>query len=229
MKDPLLEFFDQNIYLIPPGDEHLQASALCDFHEDSIDQLQKKLFANLKDPAKITDKAYDFIRQKILYAFDAWEVSADETYAKGTGMCFNKTNLMIALLRSARIPSVFSAFWIRKEGFLFTTDPEMFEKITPVTVHIFCEVYLGKKIGWRRFVDTSLDTRLRQVLERQGYRPHQNVLLDRPIERFFTPEEVIAWRKKYKEAMGVKEVITFEEMEASNRKLRELRNQSARH
>lgn len=223
MKDPLFQFFDQNQYGARVSEEFLAPSLLCNINDPSVLRLQKKIFEGLQGPERIALRAYDFIRRKIRYAFDSWELRADETLAKGSGMCFNKTNLMVALLRSVGVPAVYSIFWIRKDGFLFTSDDSMFEKIQPETVHVYCEAYLGERVGWRRFVETSLDLKLKKVLEKRGYTPHRNIILDRPIERYASPEELLLRRKSYKESLGLKEVITPEDREISNKKLDQLR------
>ncbi|GEM_PF-355036 len=221
----ILDFFEKNACALEVKPEHLQLSRLCDFCHPSLFKLREKLVGNLSEPAKIANGVYHFLQEKILYEFDAWPILASETASKGTGMCFNKTNLMIALLRASRIPCVYTLFWIGKEGFRFTADEKMLEKIQPKTVHVYAEAYLGNKMGWRRYVDTSFDTRLRRVLQKQGYEPFRNIVSELPIERFATAEEVIAWRQKYKESIGATETIGLEEMEKSNRRLRELRKQ----
>lgn len=223
MQRNILYFFKNNTCELEVKPEHLQWSPLCDFHHPSILELKEKLLGNLSEPEKIANRVYDYLRENILYAFDFWPVKASETALKNTGMCFNKSNLMIALLRASKIPCLYTLVWIRKEGFHFTSDPAMLQKIQPRTVHAYVEAYLGRKKGWRRYVDTSLDTRLRRVLDQQGYEPFQNILTDLPIERFATAEEVIQWRKKYKESIGVEDSITKVEMEKSNEKLRKLR------
>src|SRR5262245_27691851 len=146
MKDPVLHFFETYRNNAPPREEHLAFSPLCDGGHPSLVELRQSLFGPMKSPTKIAEAAYDFIRRNILYAFDAWEVKAHETLKKGTGMCFNKTNLMIALLRGAGLPSRFAAFWIRKQGFSLTSAPEMFRQISPVTIHVYAEVCLGSGI-----------------------------------------------------------------------------------
>ncbi len=219
----IIEFFEQNTCTLEPSQEHLQESVLCNFSDASIQKLKQKLLGQLKEPEKIANKIYDYLRSQIYYEFDFWPVSASETERKKTGMCFNKSNLMIALLRACHIPCLYSFFWIGKNGFRFTSDPVMFDKIQDRTVHAYVEVYLEKQKEWRRYVDTSLDFPLRKILQKQGYNPFQNILTDLPIERFSTPEEVLEWRKKYKESVGAIDVITQEEMEVSNRKMRELR------
>jgi transglutaminase-like putative cysteine protease len=223
----ILDFFEQNSCKLEVKPEYLAATPLCNLHHLHLVELQKELVGNLGEPEKITQRIYNFLREKILYEFDLWPVSAAETLQKGTGMCFNKSNLMVALLRASGVPAVYSLVWIAKGGFSFTTEEGMFRKIQPRTVHAYVEAYLGEKKGWRRYVDTSLDTRLRQVLQKQGYEPFQNILTDLPIERFATAEEVIEWRKKYKESMGVEDSITRPEMEKSNEKMRALREQSS--
>jgi len=207
-------------------EKHLLTTALCDFQHVSIQELKKNLLGRMSEAERIAHRVYEYLHDTILYEFDAWAVSASQTLQKQAGMCFNKSNLMIALLRASGIPCVYTLFWIGKDGFRFTSDSEMFEKIQDRTVHVYVEAYLGDKIGWRRFVDTSLDTHLRCVLQKQGYEPFQNILTDLPIERFATAEEVIAWRKKYKESIGAEDSITKVEMEKSNKNLRKLRDNS---
>ncbi|MFO1519523.1 MAG: transglutaminase family protein [bacterium] len=224
MQDPLLKFFEENEFKAVPDPVYLLPTPLCDFEEAGLRHFREKIFKEAKDSAQIADRAYAFIRQKIPYAFDAWEVTASETLAKKSGMCFNKTNLMAALLRSAGVPAAYAMFWIRKDGFLFTSDPKMFEKIQPETVHVYCEAYLGPKLGWRRYVETSLDEKLKKVLEKDGYRPHRNVILEKPIERYPSPEALLERRRQYKEAQGLQETINASERELSNQKLEILRN-----
>ncbi len=223
MKDPFLKFFEAHEWKEDPTALHLAPAPLCDFSNPALRALNEKLFQLSLSPARQAERVYDFIRQKILYGFDGWEVKASETLAKSWGMCFNKSNLMIALLRAAKIPCLYAAFWIRREGFRFTTDPKMFQKISPLTVHLYVEAYLGDKIGWRRYVDTSLDTDLRRILEKEGYQPYRNIVLEKPIVRFAAPEEVLEWRRNYKKEMGLSDSITFEEMEISNEQLKALR------
>ncbi len=217
-------FFEQNTCKLEVIPEHLASTELCDFDHPILKGLHQKLTANLIEPEKIANRLYDFIREKILYEFDAWAVTASETILKNTGMCFNKSNLMIALLRLSQIPCVFSLFWIGKNGFRFTADAAMFDKIQNRTVHAYVEAYLGEQIGWRRYVDTSLDAKLRRVLIKQGYEPFQNILTDFPIERFASAEEVIAWRKRYKQSIGAEEMsVTQADMKSSNERLNKLR------
>ena len=219
----ILEFFDQNSCALELSQAYLQESPLCNFSDESIQNLKKQLTGNLTESEKIANKVYDYLRTHIYYEFDLWPVSASETDRKKTGMCFNKSNLMIALLRACKIPALYSFFWIGKGGFKFTSDSVMFEKIQDRTVHAYVEVYLEKQKSWRRYVDTSLDFPLRRVLKKQGYNPFQNILTDFPIERFASPEEVLEWRKKYKESVGAIDVITKDEMEVSNERLRKMR------
>lgn len=221
----ILDFFEQNTCALEVSQEHLAECPLCDFSDSSIQTLKKNLLGNLTEPEKIANKVYDYLRSHIYYEFDLWPVSASETEKKKAGMCFNKSNLMVALLRSCKIPALYSFFWIGKNGFKFTSDPVMFDKIQSRTVHAYVEVYLDKRKSWRRYVDTSLDFPLRKVLQKQGYNPFENILTDLPIERFSSPEAVLDWRKKYKESVGAIDVITKEEMELSNQKIRELRKE----
>lgn len=227
LQKKILAFFEGNALKAEVRPEYLASSGLCDLGHSRLHALHSKLVANLSEPEKIANRLYDFLRAEILYEFDDWAVKASDTAGKAKGMCFNKSNLMIALLRLSAIPCVYSLFWIGKGGFRFTAEESMRVKIQPRTVHAYVEAYLGEGKGWRRYVDTSLDVRLRRVLIRQGYEPFQNILTELPIERFASAEEVLEWRRRYKESIGAEESISREEREKSNRRLETLREGGA--
>jgi len=227
LQKKILAFFESNAFREEVRPEHLAPSGLCDLGHPRLQALYSKLVGNLSEPEKIANRLYDFLRAEILYEFDEWAVKASDTADRARGMCFNKSNLLVALLRLSGIPCVYSLFWIGKGGFQFTAEESMRAKIQPRTVHAYVEAYLGESKGWRRYVDTSLDVRLRRVLIRQGYEPFQNILNELPIERFASAEEVLDWRRRYKESIGAEESITREEREKSNRRLEALRENGA--
>ncbi len=227
--ETLLSYFLKQYNLLDPSKYlHLPSSLLCNIDSSEIKKTARQLFTNLNNSEQKAQKAYNFIRNKILYSLDSWKVSASETLHKKSGMCFNKSNLMIALLREAKIPCLYSALWISKEAFAWMKNLKLYEKISPQTVHLYVEVYLGEKIGWRRYVETSMDPALRRALDAKGHRPFEHVLRDRPIERFSSAEEVLEWREHYKKELGYENKITVEEMEEANQWMGKLRKTTPR-
>ena len=68
---------------------------------------------------------------------------ASETLEAREGMCTNKANLQVALLRVAGIPAGYVLCHISKEAFAGPTMlDEVHELIQPTTVHVFCAVYI---------------------------------------------------------------------------------------
>lgn len=78
----------------------------------------------------------------IPYRFDFWNVKASETLGKFQGMCTNKANLQIALLRAVGIPAGYGWMKIRKEALEYVSHPEFYTRIAPITTHVFAYVYL---------------------------------------------------------------------------------------
>lgn len=230
----LRDFFEKAEQFCTPNSIHLKQTSLCNSEHPLVQNISQQLFTGLNSSEQKAEKAYQFIRNKIPYALDHWGTSASQTLEKSQGMCFNKSNLMIALLRSEKIPCLYSAIWISKEAFSWMRETALYEKISPETVHLYVEVYLGQKSGWRRYVDTSMDPLLRQALEKKGHHPFEHIMTDRPVERFSTPEEVLIWRKNPPPSplpiregvgggLGFENSITEDEIKEVNELMRRLR------
>lgn len=120
--------------------DFLLPTKYCDSTHPEVVNLAAKL-------ARSTDKetaiaVWDFITL-FDYRFDFWNVKASETLAKRQGMCTNKANLQIALLRANGIPSAYGVMKIRRSAFERIATTEFFAKISPITTHVFCYVYLN--------------------------------------------------------------------------------------
>jgi hypothetical protein len=68
---------------------------------------------------------------------------ASDTLRKGEGMCTNKANLQVALLRAAGIPAGYVVVHVTKACF---EGPQVLDEvlaaISPITVHVFCAAYI---------------------------------------------------------------------------------------
>jgi hypothetical protein len=216
-------FFDDQMCREAPGPKFLGETPLCDFSSEDVRDIAKQ-----KEKEKETDReriraTYHFIRQNIKYGFDAWTRKASQTLVRGYGMCFNKTNLMVAILREMKIPSLYSVIWIRREAFLHTVGERMLEKVQPETVHIYGEAYDKENNEWVVLLDTSVDFKLRKSLDKLGHDPNRHIITNKPIERFAQAEEIIEFRKQYKKMMEAEDVITTKELNRMNDRLEGLR------
>lgn len=120
--------------------EYLRQTMYCDCEHSEIRAKTRELEG--KDETETAINVWNFI-SLIPYRFDFWNIKASETLAKWRGMCTNKANLQIAILRAAGIPAAYGIMKIRKSALLDVSDQEFYEKISPVTTHIFAYVYLN--------------------------------------------------------------------------------------
>lgn len=94
-----------------------------------------------KTPRDTAIAVWSFIA-KIPYRFDFWNIKASETLAKRQGMCTNKANLQIALLRALGIPAGYGVMRITKDALESVSKANFYAQISSITTHVFCYVYL---------------------------------------------------------------------------------------
>jgi len=100
---------------------------------------------------------FNFVRNEIKYSFDYWNVKASETLEKLSGMCANKANLQIALLRAIGIPAGYMVLRIKKEALKAIATDEIYEKSSNMIIHVYCCVLLnGEWVGADATVDREL-------------------------------------------------------------------------
>jgi len=102
-------------------------------------------------------RIFDWVRDEVKYSFDFWNVKASETMRKMSGMCANKANLQIAMLRAAGIPAGYGVLRIRKEAVRTIANDEIYDKSSEVIIHVYCRVLLnGQWISADATVDREL-------------------------------------------------------------------------
>jgi transglutaminase-like putative cysteine protease len=147
------------------GQAHIQKSIYCDFDHPAVLSLAKDLANNEPDPVKTTRLIFEHIRDNIRFGFDLVQVKASETLAKGYGVCWNKSLLLVALLHSNKIPARMAYNPVKQE-FMRPAMGEACQTLTETINHCFSQVQLnGKWIS----VDATLDTATFQKL----FKPHQ--------------------------------------------------------
>lgn len=159
---------------------YLQPSALCDFGlSPDIAGLARRLTSNCQLDEDKFRRMFSFVKE-LPYGLDDWDVAASETLQKGWGMCSGKTNLLVALLRCAGIPSRYRIYAIEAEQ-------RLWEKIaglqgmghllgdSPMAQdHVDCEVWLGEWVA----CDPSRDTPLEQGLLALGIPLERKAIVD---------------------------------------------------
>jgi transglutaminase-like putative cysteine protease len=145
--------------------ENLQKSVYCDFDHPSIASLAKDLAKDKADPAGIVLAAFKHVRDNIRFGFDLVQVKASETLAKGYGVCWNKSLLLVAVLRSNKIPARMAYHPVKRE-FMRPAMGDACQALTETINHCFTQVHLN---GEWVVVDATLDTSTYTTL----FRPHQ--------------------------------------------------------
>jgi transglutaminase-like putative cysteine protease len=93
------------------ADRRLGQDAVVDFGRPEISELASGLRSHHTDDVDFARAAFEHVRDNIRHSWDAQDprvsVSASDTLAHGTGLCFAKAHLLAAILRSQGIPTGF--------------------------------------------------------------------------------------------------------------------------
>lgn len=141
-------------------EEYLQETKYCDFGSLLIQTKAKEITQNLNTSKEKAIALFNWVRDNIIYKFDYWNVKASETLEKGTGMCTNKSNLLIALLRSCQIPAGYGILQVNAQEYFGPIIIPMFKpKVSAESTHIYTYVFLNNR--WVK-CDSSVDLQLSQ-------------------------------------------------------------------
>ena len=148
----------------PPrvGEPHLRPfllpTSLCDSEAASIVALARRLIPPGCSAARAAATVRAWVRTHIRYVLHDKSDTASATLAKREGMCTNKANLQCALLRAAGLPAGYVLLHITKAAF---DSPhildEVYELISPITLHVFCAVYIPYQQSARPAADHAAE------------------------------------------------------------------------
>ncbi len=137
-----------------------EATRFCDFEQPAISSLARDLARGETDARKIVEAVFKYVRDNIRFGIDSVQVKASETLTKGYGTCWNKSLLMIALLRSNGIPARMACNPLKRE-FMIPLVGEAYKGMQELFNHCFVQVQLeGRWIS----VDATVDARTYQKL-----------------------------------------------------------------
>ena len=157
-------------------ERYLQPSGLCDFGLSSEIRLKtQELIAGSRNRAEMFNSIFGFVRE-MPYGLEDWDLKASDILKKGWGMYSGKTNLLVAMLRSAGIPARYRVYRIKADSKLWNklgTDSSSADRMNGLGEerdHVDCEVWLGKWMGCDPGRDSAMErgiVRLGGTLERQ--------------------------------------------------------------
>lgn len=85
----------------------LISTGYCDFNHTEIRKRADLIAKDAEDVNRVASLSFTWVRDRIPFGFDLVRVKASETLRKGYGACFNKSLLLVALLRANGIPARF--------------------------------------------------------------------------------------------------------------------------
>ena len=89
---------------------------------------------------------FEWVRDNINYKFGYWGKKASQVLKEKEGMCTNKANLLIALLRAAKIPAGYGILKVNGKEYLGKLTLPVFKKnIASESVHVYVWVFLNNR------------------------------------------------------------------------------------
>ncbi|MCX5996178.1 MAG: transglutaminase domain-containing protein [Chloroflexi bacterium] len=155
---------------------YLQPSGLCDFDRSAEIRLKtRELTAGCRNRAGKFSSLFAFVKE-LPYGLEDWDLKASDILRKGWGMCSGKTNLLVAMLRSAGIPARYRVYRIKADSKLWdklgkgNDSAARMNGLGEERDHVDCEAWLGKWVACDAGRDTAMEkgiVRLGGTLERQ--------------------------------------------------------------
>ncbi len=83
----------------------LQETFYCNYNHKAIQATAEELSRGTSDLAELAKRMFKYVRDNITFGCDLYKVKASDTLEKGFGACWNKSILLVALLRCKKIPA----------------------------------------------------------------------------------------------------------------------------
>jgi len=159
---------------------YLQPSELCDFDcSRRIKQKVLELTGGCRSRQAKFNSLFAFVKE-LPYGFEDWDLKASDVLRKGWGMCSGKTNLLVAMLRSAGIPARYRVYRIRADNALWgrlgnaSGQSGRLEELGEERDHVDCEAWLGHWIA----CDPGRDSAMEKGILKLGGTLERHVVTD---------------------------------------------------
>jgi transglutaminase-like putative cysteine protease len=174
-----------------PASAALAVTAYCDHDHPSIKHALAGLSHGAADERAIAQAAFRFVRDEVPYTLGPWGVAASETLRERAGMCTNKANLLVALLRSAAIPAAYGVLRVNAREYFGVVGPQFLTRfVAAESTHVYAAAYLEGR--WVR-CDPSTD---RALASRTAHFCRQTQLVEwdgrRDALDFLDPDHIYA-------------------------------------
>jgi transglutaminase-like putative cysteine protease len=90
-------------------EKYLRSTEIIDWTHPAVSRLASSMATQNRDKTEIAKRCFEWVRDKIKHSYDyqlsPTTCSASEVIAAGTGYCFAKSHLLVAILRANSIPA----------------------------------------------------------------------------------------------------------------------------
>lgn len=145
----------------------------CNWRDPAVLACARRLTADHTTPVDRAVVLFRFVRDEVRYMFGPWGVSATDTLRRREGVCTNKSNLLVALLRAVDIPAAFGLLHVNpREYYGVVAPPYLKPFVSDRSLHVYAAAHLNGT--WVR-CDPSTD---REIAERTAHFCRQTRLIE---------------------------------------------------
>jgi len=145
-------------------DAFLQPTRYCDCDHPTIGQLAHDVVSSHVSEKEKAEALFYWVKENVRFEFGPWGVKTSEVLKTRGGMCTTKANLLVALLRAAKIPAGYVILKVNtKEFYRELMCPSFGKLVSPHTTHVCVGVVLD---GDWLLCDPSVDNELNKALRK---------------------------------------------------------------
>jgi len=157
---------------------------------NSIQEAVEKVTEGAKTDEERLERIFYFVRDKIPFGFFNKYIcaSAEEVLKKQRGICVNKAELLVAMVRAAGMSARFHYSWVSPNCLIDLIHPLLLKNLPDPFLHIYAEVLLkGKWVPMDVLFDQKLHKALlKKRLNFARYPEKRDLIIE------FSPSGVIA-------------------------------------
>ncbi|EKX34467.1 hypothetical protein GUITHDRAFT_119390 [Guillardia theta CCMP2712] len=123
----------------------LLPTSYADSEHEEVQKVAREIGVGVSDDIQAARAVRDWVRRNICYVLDDKDRRASETLRSREGMCTNKANLQVALLRALGVAAGYVLVNVTREAFRVSgVEETLVGQISEPTVHCFCAVYIER-------------------------------------------------------------------------------------
>jgi transglutaminase-like putative cysteine protease len=144
-------------------EDFIRETKFCDLTSPNIQKIAQEITKSGVSDSEKSESLFYWIKENIKFEFGYWGIKASNVLNRKRGMCTNKANLLIALLRLVKIPAGYGILKVNTKEFYHELMCPIFGKlVSPITTHVYVGLFLNDR--WIR-CDPSVDSELAKVLK----------------------------------------------------------------